>query len=64
MQLLDLLKFGFALSVQPFQCLNRGEVLNHPSAVQHPKDVSHYIDKEIKAGAIFGPLLLLPLKST
>ena len=33
---------------------------NHNSALQHPEVIEHYIQKEIRAGRIFGPLESLP----
>ena len=50
------IKFGFPLSLNNPHELNNTDITNHYSACQHPQQVQQYIDKEIKLGALLGPV--------
>ena len=54
--LLQYLKFGFPLSIHQDNKLNNDHVNNHFSARQFPQAVDEYLAKEIKMGAILGPV--------
>ena len=55
-RILQYIKFGFPLSLHNPQELNNTKVSNHFSACQYPCQVQEYIDKEIKLGALLGPV--------
>ena len=55
-RILQYIKFGFPLCLHNPQELNNTEVSNHFSACQYPCQVQEYIDKEIKLGALLGPV--------
>ena len=50
------IKFGFPLSLNNPHELNNTDITNHYSACQHPQQVQQYINKEIKLGALLGPV--------
>ena len=55
-RIIQYIKFGFPLSLIDPHELNNTKVTNHFSACQYPQQVQEYIDKEIKLGALLGPV--------
>ena len=61
--LVDFLAFGWPVNFDrqfPLVATHH----NHPSADQHPKDVDHYIETEMKHGALAGPFTAPPVEHT
>ena len=54
--LIQYLKFGFPLSICNHDNLKISKVTNHHSAIQYPRAVQDYISKELKHGALLGPV--------
>ena len=55
-RIIQYIKFGFPLSLIDPHGLNNTKVTNHFSDCQYPQQVQAYIDKEIKLGALLGPV--------
>ena len=55
-KLLQYLIFGFPLSLSKPEALGNKVIKNHISALQYPEAVDGYLAKELKAGAIIGPV--------
>ena len=54
--LIQYLKFGFPLSICNHDNFKISNVTNHHSATQYPQAVQDYISKELKQGALLGPV--------
>ncbi len=59
-QLLDFIKYGFPMEVNPLNFAPNQGVYNHPSANEFPNDVCKYLKTEIEHGAILGPFRTPP----
>ncbi len=59
-QLLDFIKYGFPMEVNPLNFTPNQGVHNHPSANEFPNDVCKYLKTEIEHGAILGPFRTPP----
>ena len=54
-QLVDYIRFGFPLNIDPTNYICSNAMVNHASANKFPEAVSEYIDTELKHGALIGP---------
>ena len=55
-KLLQYLAFGFPLLLNEPETLVNKNIKNHVSALQYPEEVDRYLNKEMKTGAIIGPI--------
>ena len=54
-QLMDYIRFGFPLNIDPTNGISTNATTNHASANKFPEAVSEYIDTELKHGTLIGP---------
>ena len=59
-QLMDYIRFGFPLNIDPNKCISTNATTNHASANNFPEAVAEYIDTELKHGTLIGPFIHPP----